>query len=112
MPHCPPDTRIAAWCKPFAIFRPGVNPGYCWEAVLFRGGRRRPRSDPTVRDYVVTPMLVKQGLAGAKPPPFCLWLFELMGLEPRDELVDLFPGSGAVGRTWRQFQHGRRFGAK
>lgn len=44
LPLCPPDTRVMAWVKPFASFKPGVNPGYCWEPVLVRGGAQaRPR---------------------------------------------------------------------
>lgn len=31
LPLCPPDARIAAWVKPFAIFKPNVNPAYAWE---------------------------------------------------------------------------------
>jgi hypothetical protein len=34
------DERIGAWCKPFASLKPGINPGYCWEPVLFRGGAK------------------------------------------------------------------------
>src|SRR4051794_4141650 len=39
LPMCPSDSRVAAWVKPFAIFKPNVNPGYAWEPVIFRGGR-------------------------------------------------------------------------
>jgi len=41
---------------------------------------------------------------GAKPPRFCSWVFRVLGLEHTDELVDLFPGSGAVGRAWVAYQ--------
>ena len=37
-----------------------------------------------------------QRILGEKPAAFCRWVFELLGLEPGDELVDVFPGSGAV----------------
>lgn len=32
--------RVGAWVKPFASFKPGVNPGYCWEPVVWLGGRK------------------------------------------------------------------------
>ena len=35
LPHCPDDVRIGAWVKPFAIFKPNVNPAYAWEPVIF-----------------------------------------------------------------------------
>lgn len=38
LPMFPPDVRVGSWVKPFASFKPGVNPGYCWEPVVFRGG--------------------------------------------------------------------------
>ena len=52
LPLCPQDVRVGAWVKPFAIFKPNVNPGYAWEAVIFRGGRKRRRDEPTIRDWV------------------------------------------------------------
>ncbi len=39
---------------------------------------------------------------GRKPVAFCAWLFDLLGMVPGDELVDLFPGTGAVTRAWRE----------
>lgn len=39
-------------------------------------------------------------VTGMKPPRFCTWLFDLLGAAPGDTLVDLFPGSGMVGRAW------------
>lgn len=38
LPLCPEDARVAAWVKPFASFKPGVNPAYAWEPVIFLGG--------------------------------------------------------------------------
>lgn len=100
---CPPGVRVAAWVKPFASFKPGVNPAYAWEPVVFAGGRKRGRADPTVRDWVSCNAALGRGLAGAKPDGFCLWLFGLMGLRTGDTLDDLFPGTGAVTRAWRAF---------
>jgi len=39
-------------------------------------------------------------LVGMKPAAFCEWMFRLLGAAAGDELIDLFPGSGAVGRAW------------
>lgn len=36
--YCPDNVRVGAWVKPFASFKPGVNPAYAWEPVVFRGG--------------------------------------------------------------------------
>lgn len=103
---CPRDIRIGAWTKSFGIMKPGVNPGYLWEPVLFRGGRKkRPRSEPTVRDWVCAPVTLRRGTHGVKPDPFCYWLFALLGLQAGDTFDDLYPGSGAVGRAWMQWQH-------
>ena len=101
LPLTPPQVRVAAWVKPFASFKPGVNPAYAWEPVIFHGGRKkRRRTEPTVRDWVAVGITLKRGLSGTKPDPFSFWLFSLMGLIPGDTLDDLFPGSGAVSRAW------------
>jgi hypothetical protein len=103
LPLCPPDVRVMAWVKPFASFKPGVNPGYAWEPVIVRGGRKRGREKPTVRDWVAANITMKKALPGAKPRQFCMWLFEVLGAEYDDELVDLFPGTGAVTEFWGEF---------
>lgn len=100
----PPGTRVMAWVKPFASFKPGVNPAYAWEPVLVFGGRKRGRDLPTIRDWCSANITMRKGLAGAKPPAFCHWLFQVLGAKHGDELVDLFPGTGAVGRAWNEFQ--------
>jgi hypothetical protein len=108
LPMCPDDVRVASWVKPFAVFKPNVNPAYAWEPVIWRGGRtKRKRDEPTVRDWVSAEITLKKGLTGAKPETFCWWLFELLGLQAGDELVDLYPGTGGVTRTWRQYQRQR-----
>jgi hypothetical protein len=104
LPSCPDDVRIGAWVKPFAAFKVNVNPAYAWEPVVFVGGRRKPRSENTVRDWVSTPITLQRGTDGAKPQAFCFWLFDLMGMRPDDTLVDLFPGSGAVTQAWERWQ--------
>jgi hypothetical protein len=103
LPLCPPTVRIGAWVKPFAVYKPGVNPAYAWEPVLYTGGRKRDRTHRTVRDWVSCNITLRRGLCGAKPEDFCRWLFALMGLRPGDHFVDLFPGSGAVTTAWRNY---------
>lgn len=66
------------------------------EPVIFRGGRPRPRTMPTVRDWVSECITLKKGCPGAKPEGFTLWLLDLLNGEPHDEFVDMFPGSGMV----------------
>lgn len=97
---CPPDVRIMAWVKPFASFKPRVNPAYAWEPVIVRGGRKRGREVPTVRDWCAANITLQRGLGGVKPIVFCYWIFEVLGALPDDDFHDLFPGSGAVTSAW------------
>ena len=107
--YCPSDVRIAAWVKPFCSFKPNVNPAYAWEPVIFWHPRARARTEPTVRDWVSANITIKKGLVGAKPPGFCFWLFDLLGLEPEDDFHDLYSGTGIVTKCWQSFQEGQRF---
>ena len=102
LPMCPRDARIGAWVKPFASFKPGVPVAHAWEPVIFRGGRRRGRNEPTTRDWVACNITLQRGLVGAKPRGFCHWVFDLLGAERGDTLDDLFPGTGAVTAAWRE----------
>ena len=90
--------RIGAWVKPFASYKPGINPGYCWEPVIFAGGRKRDRNEETVRDFVSANIAPERGIKGAKPAAFCHWILDLLGFQPGDLVDDVFPGSGAFGR--------------
>ncbi len=105
LPLCPPDVRVCAWVKPFASFKPGVNPGYAWEPVIVRGGRKLGRKVATVRDYISCNITLKRGVSGAKPDIFCFWLFNFVGLTLDDEFTDVFPGSGAVSRAWKKWRN-------
>lgn len=100
LPMCPDDCRVSAWVKPFAIFKPNVNPAYAWEPVIWRGGRKGDRSRATVRDWVSANITLKKGLTGAKPPEFSLWLLDILGFMAGDEIDDLFPGTGGVKAAW------------
>lgn len=100
LPLTPEDTRVGAWVKPFAVFKPNVNPAYAWEPVMFRGGRKRTREEPTVRDWFSHVITLKKGLTGAKPEPVCEWMALLLGAEKGDTFDDIYPGTGAFGRMW------------
>lgn len=106
LPICPPRARVMPWVKPFASFKPGVNPSYSWEPIIVVGGRKRTRQEKTVRDWVAANITMSKGLAGVKPYDVCAWLFEVMGMSRDDELVDLFPGSGAVTNAWQTWCEG------
>lgn len=93
--------RVMAWVKPFAAFKRNVPVAYAWEPVLVKACRKPVVSKRlTLRDWISEPITMKRGLAGAKPEAVCWWAFEVLGVEPDDELVDLFPGTGAVTRAW------------
>lgn len=101
---CPDDVRVGAWVKPWAVFKPNVNPAYAWEPVIFRGGRKRTRKEPTVRDWCSASITLQRGVVGAKPREFCFWVFQWLNIQPEDRLDDLYPGSGAVPQAlgmWR-----------
>ena len=46
---------------------------------------------------------MKRGFPGAKPRAFSWWLFDWLNMQPGDEFVDLFPGSGAVGEAYESW---------
>ncbi len=115
LPMCPPGVRVAAWVKPFWGYKPGVSPGYAWEPVIYVGGRRRARMDMSgVKDWLsCNPSMggthgahtaPAYKVLGQKPDAFCRWVFDLLNVGPGDELVDLFPGSGAVSMAWNNYQ--------
>jgi hypothetical protein len=106
LPLCPAGVRVAAWVKPFCVFKKGVRPAYAWEPVLFRGGRNAHHPPPlkggkqtTPKDYVAVNITLKKGLTGAKPLAFCEWVLDLLNVQPDDVVDDLFPGTGIMGRA-------------
>jgi hypothetical protein len=93
--------RIMAWVKPFAAFKSNISVAYAWEPVIVKACRKPVVGGHLVmRDYVVERITTRRGLAGAKPDAVCCWLFEVLGMRRDDTLVDLFPGTGAVGRAF------------
>ncbi len=109
LPHTPKDIRVAAWVKPFCSFKPGVNPAYTWEPVIFRGGRtKRERTEKTIADHLRHNIAIGKGLFGAKPDMFCWWICDLLGLEAEDEMVDLFVGTGTMTRAAHWYKQGKQ----
>jgi len=100
LPLCPEKIRIGSWVKPFANYRPNVNPGYGWEPVIFSGGRKYKRFAPTVPNWVSACATLKTGTHGAKPLTFAYWIFRMLNAVEGDEFEDVFPGSGAVSAAW------------
>lgn len=105
LPLAREDVRVASWVKPFAAYKANVRIAYTWEPVLFRPGRdRSTEGAPVGRDHLAEPITLKKGLTGAKPSRFCAWALDLMGYVEGDEVDDLFPGTGIMGRV---LDHGR-----
>jgi hypothetical protein len=55
---------------------------------------------------------MKKGLSGVKPYDVCSWLFDVLGMEPGDEFVDMFYGSGAVTsafQTWKKAKEVKQY---
>jgi hypothetical protein len=100
LPLCPPEARVCPWCKPKGPHPKTYGLHGCWEPlIVVRGRRRRPGK----RDWLVAHAARGGGsLPGRKPLAFCAFLFSCLGLEAGDELVDLFPGSGIIGRAWAE----------
>jgi len=100
LPLCPPEAHICPWVKPIGV-APGTHGLHTtWEALIVVGGRQR---QPGVRDWLrAMPARGWGSLPGRKPIAFCAFLFDALGMLPGDELIDLFPGTGAVSRSWRE----------
>jgi hypothetical protein len=95
----PEGSRIAAWVKPFAAYKRNVRVAYTWEPVIWKRTAPRRDDDPVGRDHLSCPITMRKGLTGAKPEAFCRWVLVLLGWQQGDELVDVFPGTGVMGRT-------------
>lgn len=100
-----PTARVCIWTKTFCAFKRNVPLAYAYEPVLIRRLRKQTVDGGEImRDWIAEPMTMKRGLAGAKPERVVHWALRCAGAERDDEVIDLYPGSGAVGRaveTWR-----------
>jgi hypothetical protein len=99
--------RLCSWVrKPMPM--PPARVMWTWEPLIIRTPNWRQRSsDDFIADSLrASPPTRFLGgtITGQKPKAFCYWVFDLLGARPGDELVDIFPGSGAVGHEWNAFQ--------
>ena len=98
LPLCPPAAHVCAWVKPIGASTRTEGLHSTWEPLLIVGGRQRA---PGVRDWLrAQPARGGGSLPGRKPMAFCAFLFDALGMVPGDDLADLFPGTGGVGRAW------------
>jgi hypothetical protein len=107
---CPPDVQVAAWVRTNAPpFNPdGKGSVRSWEPVIYRPARVKRLDPGRVRDVfhsgAPTGNIGGQ-LTGAKTRDFACWVFGLLVAEHDDTLEDLFPGTGAIGRAWQEWQY-------
>ena len=118
LPHvlclCRSPVRVAVWRRRVRVTR-SSRPLSGWEPLILAGGRPLDTSraqqlvdDLDTGDLVADDVLDYRGrydsfpgaLTGMKPPEFAAWMFAQLGARAGDELVDLYPGSGAIGRAW------------
>ena len=101
LPLCPKGVHVAAWHKPLAAQATTRGMHNVWEPVIVWPARElRPGIADALR---ALPARGGGDLIGRKPLKFCGWLFGLLGALPGDDFVDLFPGSGVVGRAWSAY---------
>jgi hypothetical protein len=113
VPLLPAGFRTGVWCKSFCAFKRNVRPAYAWEPVYFWGGRNplmgfraeipeKNGKQTTPKDFIVEPITLRKGLVGAKPEKVCRWILQLLNVQPGDEVVDLYPGTGIMGRVAKE----------
>jgi hypothetical protein len=116
---CPPEARVCIWRRRVRFVR-STRALNAWEPLIVVRGRPLaadavqdlldvleaellvddPRELDSLLDYRGRYDSLPDALVGMKPPEFSAWLFRQLGARPGDELADLFPGSGAIGRAW------------
>ncbi len=103
---CPPGCRTAIWVK-------GSRAGESWRArnayepvIVYKGRARKLTREETLDDVLIWGGRQRShpgALVGMKSAPFCEWMFRQLGALAGDDLVDVFPGSGAVSRAWKLY---------
>lgn len=100
LPLVPESAILAPWTKPGSSRPDALGPHNRWEALIVVPGRRL-RGGPA--DFLsAQPARGGGTLVGRKPIAFVAWLWAMLGARPGDELADLFPGTGIVGRAWAE----------
>lgn len=120
--HCPDDVRVCVWRRQVRPTR-SRRALSAWEPLIVWRGRELPTDgpQPLVDELQTAPIVLDDrqladvldyrgrydsfpgALIGMKPPEFSAWMFHQLGACEQDTLVDLFPGSGAVGRAWGMY---------
>lgn len=97
----PTECKIMAWVKPNAS--PGAHRiSAKWEPVIVYppAGRRSNRGGIGMTSDVLIENVPRAGFVGAKPDAWTRWVLDALSYDPDvDELIDLFPGSGAIARA-------------
>lgn len=118
LPMCPEGARVCAWItdRPRFAGKP-VPVRRHFEPVILMGGRDYDNTGNRTGDFVFTAQeptnepryrMVKEDIRagktflGRKPQAFCRWVLDLLGVQREDEVVDLFPGTGAMGHAIAQ----------
>lgn len=100
---CPASTRVACWVRGS---RKGQTwrPRNAWEPLLvFCGRPRRLGADEDLDDVLLwggRQHSHPDALIGMKSAAFAEWMFRQLGALSGDTLIDVFPGSGVIGRAW------------
>lgn len=95
--------RTNVWDRTKPRSRGAIRGDNRWEPLIVVGGRATRDDVEDLLAWGGRQHSHPKALVGMKPAAFCEWMFRLLGAARGDELVDLFPGSGAVGRAWRLF---------
>lgn len=101
----PADVRVAVWVKGNAI-PSGSRVRSMWEPVVVRvPAARRSYAAGVAVDDVLVAGIEHGGFAGRKPRAWTHWALSMLGYDPAvDEVVDMFPGSGAVSQAIADFR--------
>lgn len=96
--------RVAAWTKgPVRV--PHRWPLSSWEPVIYKPARfvvSREYSCDSLHHVHRPRKTGQRSLIGQKPYAFSFWLFSLLLAKKGDQFDDLYPGTGGVGRAWRE----------
>lgn len=103
---CPRGVRICAWFKG-PRYTKSRRALVSWEPLIVSGGRPlRVDVVQDLRDGLVAVGRFRRfpgAMVGMKPPAFAEWMFRQLGASRGDRLDDLFPGSGAIRRSWIRY---------
>lgn len=111
---CPDDVLVLGWFKPIAPPL-GDHRRYNWEPVILSPVRQPGPGYVPIAAIASPPQFTfrakpESHVIGEKPQDFAHWVFAAAGLTEDDELDDLFPGSGAIGRAWATYRRGAAVG--